>query len=179
MGGLLKTKFGAIIIIVGLLIISVSWFGWQYESQGNRQSTKSSELLRRGCQYVDIVEINGTSFCTMDVTNQLEFAIPGYSQLAAPVTFMGVTFQTYCPPNLGPCAGRPNRQISTAVGVGVLLFNLTFSDGHGESAFTYLPYYGPPLYILSKHSTPRAGFSVAYVKEASVADLRITLLVQI
>lgn len=156
----------------------MAWFAQQYEKRINRQLTESTKFLGSGCQSVDLVEINGTSFCTRDVTGQIEFAIPGYSQLATPVTFMGVTFQTYCPLSLGPCAGRSQQRISTVVGTGVLLFNLTFSDGHGESVFTYLPYYGPPFYILSKHSSPKAGFSVAYIKGASVADVRIVLLVQ-
>lgn len=125
--------------------------------------------------------VDGARYCALDVTDDMEYALPGYSALKTPVTFMGVKFETVCDPNMRGCA---TRTLETATGppvtLGVVSFILTFPDNTKESLTELLPLHdGPPLYVLSKHTDPRGGFSMTYAPIGSLVHWRTLLLVEV
>ena len=125
--------------------------------------------------------VDGARYCALDVTDEVEYALPGYSALKASVTFVDVKFETVCNPNMRSCA---TRTLETATGppvtLGVISFILTFPDNTQESLTELLPLHeGPPLYVLSKHTDPRAGFSISYAPMGSLVHWRTMLLVEI
>lgn len=106
-----------------------------------------------------IVNLNGTDYCALNVTNSTQFVAPGYAVMNAPVRFMGVIFETVCPTTLEEC------QNQTPITLGELRMNLIFPDGSSQTISAYFPdSFGRPTYVLSPSSTvPRAGFSLEFV----------------
>jgi hypothetical protein len=107
----------------------------------------------------NVVNLNGTDYCALNVTNSTQFAVPGYAVMNAPVRFMGVLFETVCPTTFEEC------QNQTFITLGELRMNLIFPDGTNQTISTYFPdNFGQPTYVLSPSSAvPRAGFSLEFV----------------
>jgi hypothetical protein len=88
---------------------------------------------------------------------------------------MGVTFETYCPPEYSGCPGA-NGTV-TVVYLGIMTFTMSFPDGTNETASgvigdaTYIP-------ILSGHSSPRAGMLIELTYGAHQTIDRVFLLVE-
>lgn len=122
------------------------------------------------------IALNGTRFCADDVGNDTMIGDPGYSYfLNGSVTFMGVTFQTYCPSGYTGCPGAANGT-ATTVFLGIMRFTMTFPDGTNETvgaAIGDLTY----INIFSSHSNPRAGMVISISEGAHVATAHVFLLV--
>ena len=117
--------------------------------------------------------VNGTSYCASDVSKDIVIQQPGYGYFLNPsITFMGVNFQTICPPNYRGCPG--SNSSSTIVLASTILFNLTFADGTVERVGGVI---GDSTYFfaLSNHLNPRAGSLIEYISGTN--SLKIFLLV--
>ncbi len=125
---------------------------------------------------VQVIALNKTEYCSDDVTNDIILGGPGYSHfLNGSVTFMGVTFQTYCPSSSSGCPGANSS--ATTVLLGMLRFTMTFPDKTNETASavisgsTYLP-------IVSNHTEPKAGMLVETQYGAQGTAYHVFLLVE-
>ena len=127
---------------------------------GNSSPTQCSE-----------VTVNGTGYCSLDVTDNMTFRQFGYSTLNAPVKFMDLTFESTCQLYPQNC---PQMSQGSA---GVIPLAIIFPDGSiQEMSALYTPSNYQEEYYLSSPRTPRAGF----ILEGAVTTpvLRVILLVQ-
>jgi hypothetical protein len=133
------------------------------------------------------IAVNGTGYCSLDVTNNMTFQQFGYSALNAPVTFLGVTFETTCQLNAANC---PPEGQNAGQSAGVIPFELIFPDSGIQYLGAFYPSctcQGQEEYYLTPSETPvapgtmpgtpsRAGF---LLEGASTAPyLRLILLVE-
>lgn len=79
--------------LIVIPVIAGVFLAAQYYSQQN--SADVGDLSN--CE--NTVNMNGIEYCTLDVTSEMELAIPGYTIMRTPQAFMGVTFETVCPDN--------------------------------------------------------------------------------
>lgn len=117
------------------------------------------------------VTVNGTTYCSLDVTDNMTFQQFGYSVLDTPVKFMDLTFESTCQLNPGNC---PQMSQGSA---GVIPLAIIFPDGSIQEIAALYPSSGyQEDYYLSSPRTPRAGF----ILEGAVTTpvLRVLLLVQ-
>ncbi len=122
------------------------------------------------------ITVNGTGYCTLDVTDNMTFEEFGYSVLNAPVTFMGVTFESTCQSNAANC---PTESQST-VSIGAIPFELIFPDGGIQYISALYPSNigsgQEEYYLTSTQTLPRAGF---LLEDATTAPyVRVILLVE-
>ncbi len=111
-----------------------------------------------------VMKVNGSSYCAVDVSSDTVVGNPGFSYFVnGSVTFMGVRFQTYCPPNYSGCPVPPNytttTQTLTTVSIGDMRFNMTFPDGKVEVAGNVIGDSSSVL-MLSRHVNPMAGMLI-------------------
>ncbi len=170
-----------IIPIIVVLIISVSSVAalMLVVSQDTGKNTTPSGI----CQSTSTVVVNGTSYSCLNITSQVEFSSPGYSLLEKPVTFMDVRFDTLCPQGIGNCGDQSlvvnQNSNATMIRLAVISFNLTFADQSVHNVFGLLPLrQGSPIYVLSNHVSPKAGFLLEYTPGASPVNVRVILLVE-
>ena len=108
--------------------------------------------------------INGSTYCTADVSKDTAVGNPGYSYfLNGSVDFMGVHFMTYCPPNYSGCPVPQNytttTQTTITMSIGAMRFNMTFPDKSIEIAGNVIGDSRTVL-MLSNHVNPRAGILI-------------------
>jgi hypothetical protein len=114
---------------------------------------------------VILMMINGTQYYADDVSDVMVIQNPGYSYFPnGSITFMGVKFETICPPEYSGCS-HSNGGITMSAGA--IGFNMTWQqDKSSERAggvlgdLTY-------VYFLSQRYGPRAGILMEYVSSAS------------
>lgn len=122
-----------------------------------------------------LIPLNATEFCAADVANDTVLGGPGYSYFRnGSITFMGVTFRTFCPSEYMGCPGANNT--AATVMLGIMTFTMTFPDKTNETTgspigdLTYIP-------ILSNHSNPRAGMLIEITNGAHETTDHVFLLV--
>lgn len=111
-----------------------------------------------------LLTINGSTYCTADVSKETVVGAPGYSYFVnGSVDFMGVHFTTYCPPNYSGCPVPPNTTVTTqtTVSAGAMRFNMTFPDRSIEITGGVIGD-SQSVLMLSKHVDPRAGMLITY-----------------
>lgn len=105
--------------------------------------------------------VGGSAYYTDNVTGDISVGNPGYSYfLNGSVTFMGVRFQTLCPPIYAGCPVPPgaNATSQEPLYAGAIRLNVSFPDGTNETIGDVIG--ETTSYFLSQHSTPRAGFLI-------------------
>jgi hypothetical protein len=110
--------------------------------------------------------INGSEYCTLDVTNDITLGNPGYSvfNLSNSINFNGVTFTTICPSGYSGCPNTLDNSTNEIVFAGVIEMGLAFEDGTSETIASVLQNGGGEnLTMLSCHVNPRAGIFIEYV----------------
>jgi hypothetical protein len=141
-------------------------------------STSSTGVSIGACgQRAQTIVLNATGYCAEDVANDTVLGSPGYSYfLNGSITFMGVTFQTYCPSEYRGCPGANSS--ASIVTLGIMRFTMTFSDKTNETVtngaideLTYIP-------ILSNHTNPRAGMLIVITNGANETTDHVFLLVE-
>jgi hypothetical protein len=125
--------------------------------------------------------INGSAYCTTDVSKDIVVQNPGYSYfLNGSITFMGVGFQTICPAHYSGCPG--SNSTSTVVYAGAIKVAVTFPDKSNETIGEVI---GDSHYVLiiSRHNDPKVGIQIQYIpglyaSGASISNYQVLLLVQ-
>jgi hypothetical protein len=113
-----------------------------------------------------MTSVNGSLYCVDDVTSNVMFQNPGYSYfLNESVNFMGVKFETYCPPNFYGCPGGTNGSNPTIVLIAAIKMNLTF-PGHVNETISRVIGHSDEVTVLSMHSNPRAGVLIRYTNQS-------------
>jgi hypothetical protein len=166
----------AAIVIAGVLISASVFFAFAQAAKTETKTvtTTSTTTLLNSTQ-VPTMTVNGSLYYADDVSNDITLGGPGYSFFHnGSVTFLGVTFETYCPPSDSGCPVPPGTTVTTATMVYLVLirFNATFPDGTVETVSgvigdaTY-------FYVFSQHEDPRAGIlmSISYGKEATTDEV--------
>ena len=89
--------------------------------------TATGTASQTGCSKIII---NDTGYCSLDVTDNMTYGQEsGNGVLNAPVTFMGVTFETTCPrPDVFYCVPQSQFAAKGAVSSGVVSLELVFPD---------------------------------------------------
>jgi hypothetical protein len=108
--------------------------------------------------------VNGSLYYADDITSDITIGFPGYSFFHnASVTFLGVRFETYCPPSYGGCPVPPGvtETTVTTMTIGAIRLNATFPDKSSE--FISAPI-GDDDYIFTfmHHTNPQAGVLIVY-----------------
>ncbi len=119
----------------------------------------------------NIVNLNGVSYCSLDVSDYAQIGVPGYATMNESLKFDGVLFQNVCPSIYSGCPGQ--QATKELILMGVVEFNLTFPDGTNETLTALLGDDIPPP-VLSGHSNPTAGFEIL----GPFSSLKLLLLVQ-
>ena len=162
----------AAIIIAGVLI-SASLYVAIGTTTTTRTVTTTGTPSNTTCSEITV---NGSDYCSLDVTDNMTFQQFGYSTLNAPVTFMGVTFESTCQSNAADCPTESQSTVSS----GVIPFELIFPD----SSVQYIGALYPSsigsgqeeYYLTSTQTSPRAGF---LLEDANTAPyVRVVLLVE-
>jgi hypothetical protein len=126
----------------------------------------------------ELMSINGSTYCTYDVSRDTVVGNPGYSYFVnGPVNFMGVQFTTYCPPNYAGCPVPANYTTTTTTTmlIGAMRFNMTFPDKAVEVAGDVI---GDSHYVLmlSNHANPKAGMLIQYISNNGYTGYSVLLL---
>ncbi len=170
------TSIAIAIIVVGVLI-SASLFLAVETSPKMTTTTRTVTATQTTSQTVcSEITVNGTGYCSLDVTDNMTLEEFGYSVLNAPVTFMGVTFESTCQTNAANC---PTESQSTDSS-GVIPLELIFPDGNTQ----YIGALYPPsigsgqeeYYLTSTPTSPKAGLLLEGTNLAPY--LRVVLLVE-
>jgi len=117
---------------------------------------------------VPTMTVNGSLYYADDVSSDITLGGPGYSYFHnASVTFLGVTFETYCPPSDSGCPVPSGTTITstTTVMLGLIRFSATFPDGTTETMNAVIGD-ATYVYVFSRHTDPQAGIliSITYGK---------------
>jgi hypothetical protein len=164
------------IVIAGILISASLYVAVEAPTRTTtttRTVTATGTSSQTACSEITV---NDTGYCSLDVTDNMTFAEFGYSMLNAPVTFMGVTFESTCQSNAADCPTESQSTVSS----GVIPFELIFPD----SSIQYIGALYPSsigsgqeeYYLSSTQTSPRAGF---LLEDASTAPyIRVILLVE-
>ncbi len=169
------TAIAIAIVIAGVLISASVYVAVQASTRTTtttRTVTTAATSTQTTCSEI---AINGTGYCSLDVTDNMTFEQFGYSILNAPVTFMGVTFESTCQSNPANCATESQSTVSS----GFIPFELIFPNGEIQ----YISALYPPgipgqeeYYLTTTQTSPTAGF---LLEGASTAPyLRLILLVE-
>jgi len=122
--------------------------------------------------------VNNVEFCTDDVSNDTVVGNPGNGYFEnGSVSFMGVTFQTICPPGGMGCPGVTSA--TATMFSGEMKFTMTFPDHTNETVWE-LTGTDPYIDMLSVHSNPRAGMVIeeTYDAQARQEIVKVFLLVE-
>ena len=108
--------------------------------------------------------VNGSLYYADDITSDITIGFPGYSFFHnTSVTFLGVRFETYCPPSYGGCPIPPGvtETTVTTMMIGAIRLNATFADKSTESINALI---GDDDYIFAftHHAGPQAGVLIVY-----------------
>jgi hypothetical protein len=178
----------AIAIVVAAVVISASILAATDKSTttssdviATTTTTRTVTVTRTPSQTAcSEITVNGTEYCSLDVTENMTFEEFGYSMLNAPVTFMGVTFESTCQSNAANCPTESQSAAQSTVSSGVIPFELIFPDSGIQYIGALYPSSNGPgqeeYYLTSTQTSPRAGF---LLEGASTAPyLRVILLVE-
>jgi hypothetical protein len=124
--------------------------------------------------------MNGSTYCALDVSNDIVVGNPGYSYfLNGSVEFMGVRFVTWCPAMYVGCPSQSDSasQVQTALYAGVIRLNMTFPDKSNETIGSVIGDL-THLVLISKHTNPNAGISIQYVYDGHTSSYEVLLLVE-
>jgi len=108
--------------------------------------------------------VNGSLYYADNVTMDISGGNPGYLHFQnTSVTFLGVKFDTYCPPSYGGCPVTTGTTImaQTSMSIGAIRVNATFPDDSTETMNAVigdLDY----VFLLSRHGNPQTGVLVVY-----------------
>lgn len=145
-------------------------------SATNSSASNSTNAPKGSCGLgVQLIPLNATEFCADDVANDTVLGAPGYSYFRnGSITFMGVTFQTFCPSEYMGCPGA--NSTAATVMLGIMRFTMTFPDKTKETAGAAI---GDLTYVsmLSNHSNPRAGMLIEITYGAQETTDHVFLLV--
>ncbi len=127
------------------------------------------------------ITVNGTGYCSLDVTDNMTYGQEsGNGALNAPVTFMGVTFESTCPgADVLYCVPESQFASQGAVSSGVISLELVFPDSamHDISApFSSTPCPCQEWYYLTSAAQMSAGLFLE--GENTAPYLRVVLLVE-
>ena len=169
------TAIAIAIVIAGILISASIYIAVQSPTKTTtttRTVTTTGTSSQTACSQIII---NGTGYCSLDVTDDMTFEQSGYSTLNAPVTFMGVTFESTCQSDAAICATESESTVSS----GFIPFELIFPNGEIQ----YLSALYPPgipgqdeYYLTTTQASPAAGFLLEGANTAPY--LRLILLVE-
>ncbi|MGI0080153.1 MAG: hypothetical protein ACRECH_11065 [Nitrososphaerales archaeon] len=125
-------------------------------------SSGSSTLTFSGCNKT--MDINGTQYCMLDVTDETVLVDPGYTVFKKAITYNGVTFATLCPSGYYGCPNVLNNETTETLLAGVINLNITFPDNTNElTGNILLQDGGQNLTVLSNQVNPRAGVFIESV----------------
>lgn len=154
----------AAIVISGVLISASLFFafGQVTKTETTTVTTTSTATLLNSTQ-VPTMTVNGSLYYADDVSTDMTLGGPGYSFFHnASVTFLGVTFETYCPPSDSGCPVPPGTTVTTTTTVflSLIRFNATFPDGITETVSGVI---GDATYVyfFSQHTDPQAGIVIS------------------
>jgi len=165
----LKTNVVAVILV--LLIAASATVGYFVGVAGQRTvtSVSTTTTTTTGSLTVPVINsptmnVNGSLYYADNVSMDISVGNPGYSYFHnGSVTFLGVKFETYCPPSYGGCplpAGVTETKVTT-VTIGLIRLNATFPDKSTETIdglIGTIDYF----YVFSHHSNPQAGILIVY-----------------
>ncbi|MHB8565880.1 MAG: hypothetical protein ACYC7D_05615 [Nitrososphaerales archaeon] len=148
---------------------STSSTGLQSESSSFSRTTeitfvKSNYLYSTSSSFcgakTGVTYVNGTAYCTDNVTNDTVVQDPGYTYfLNESITFMGVTFRAICQANYNGCPGTTNVTVRTTLLAAAITVSLTFSDNTSETMGQVIGDSGE-VTLLSAHVDPKAGVMI-------------------
>src|SRR5271169_1023049 len=160
----------AIGIIVGSLVILVEYDSLSRQNTSTLHTTESfstsalsttsegpSTSQTTSTAQAQIITVNGSQYYADDVSTNVSVGNPGYSFFHnASMTFLGVKFETYCPPSFSGCPIPAGTTITTATTMflGAIRLNTTFPD---KSAETIGGVIGDIIYffVFSHHINPQ------------------------
>jgi hypothetical protein len=113
---------------------------------------------------IPTMTVNGSLYYSDDITSDITIGFPGYSFFHnSSVTFLGVKFETDCPPSYGGCPVPPGvtETTVTTMMIGAIRLNATFADKSTESISALI---GDDDYIFAftHHTGPQAGVLIVY-----------------
>lgn len=172
-----RTRGLLLVSLIAILALSAGITTMVVLGQENGGKTASGS-----CQDTDAVVVNGTRYSCLDVTAKVDFASPGYSLLKNPVTFLGIGFQTICPPGISNCGNQSlvvgQSSNTTVIRLAVISLNITFADNNVSNVFALFPLHqGAPTVALANHGSSKAGVLLEYSPGASPVNVRVILLV--
>lgn len=167
------------IVIAGVLVSAGLYAGVGAPTRTTtttRTVTASGTSSQTACSEV---AVNGTEYCSLDVTDNVTFSQEsGNGVLNAPITFIGVTFESTCPNQAFYCVPEVPFAARGAVSSGAISLELVFPDG----AMQYIsaPFQSTPCpcqveYYLTSGETS-AGLLLE--GESTAPYLRVVLLVE-
>jgi len=142
--------------------------------ESSQTSSATSDVTACGVGN-QVITLNKTAYCADDVANDTVVGGPGYSYfLNGTITYLGVTFEPYCPSIYRGCPGANSS--ASMVMLGIMRFTMTFPDNTNETGSSVIEdgYYAQ---ILSNHSDPRAGMLIEITYGAH-ATTHVYLLVE-
>ncbi len=170
----------AIAIVVAAVLISASLYvgvgAPTRTTTTTRAVTTSGTFPQTTCSEI---AVNGTGYCSLDVTDRVTFSQEsGDGVLNAPVTFMGVTFESTCPDQAFYCVPESQFAAPGAVSGGAISLELVFPDGAMQDISA--PFLSTPCpcqveYYLTSSQTS-AGFLLK--GESTAPYLMVILLVE-
>lgn len=140
---------------------------------GPSQAKSTQPEILSGCDQK--LDLNGTTFCTLDVTSLMVFTEPGYDIMKRPVTFNGVTFETVCPDNAAYCGNQTRTGTRTLVSD--IIFKFMFHDSSSDEVGIVVPSGGETTQLMSGHTHPRAGVLLQFPPQQR-GGLDVLLLVE-
>jgi hypothetical protein len=171
-----NTTIAIAIVIAGVLISASLYFAVE---SSIRTTTTTQVVTPTGTSSQTAcpeITVNGTGYCSLDVTDNMTLEEFGYSILNAPVTFMSVTFESTCQSNAADCPTESQSTLSS----GFIPFELIYPNGEIQYIGALYPSNigsgQEEYYLTSTQTSPRAGF---LLEDASTAPyVRVILLVE-
>ncbi len=136
----------------------------------HRGTTSSSNVLTySGCN--NTTALNGTEYCTLNVSNETLFGNPGYSVFNnndSSISFNGVTFTLLCPSGYIGCPNTSHNSTTVTLLIGVIALRLTFPNNTTQYVQNFVPVGGVPVNVtmLSNNVSPSAGMYIELVQQS-------------
>jgi hypothetical protein len=173
------------VAVVIVIVVALGAYYNQPQSKGAPPSTalttltssssvplETTSLSSASTETVDYcgnqISLNGTTYCSLNVTNITSVGVPGFATMYPPVDLMGVYFRTTCQDDMGNC-GTGN----TTMFIGDIMYNIGFHDGTNQNVST--PWSECTTGdFLTDHQGLTAGFYLECVKDTQ----EVILIVQ-
>jgi hypothetical protein len=145
-------------------------------TETSSQTTAAGTSSQTACSEITV---NGTGYCSLDVTDNVTFLQESANGLLnAPVTFMGVTFESTCPqPDVFYCVPESQFAAPGAISGGSISLELVFPDSDMQDISA--PIYPSTLCCQVEYYLASAETSAGFLLVGdSTTHLRVILLVE-